>query len=161
MGLSLSAMGVHRSAQSALNRIHNTHLHTHTYAQRTQVDCLFDLTLSCTELISQPELGLLAHLILWTLALAKSLRLNWLSACKMMECSLLMRIKKYCRLCLYIQYMYCTSGDLSVQLLKFVNNITVLGLVREGEESAYRQTGGWTAGAVATTWNWTCSKLWR
>lgn len=43
MDLSLSAMGVHKSAQSAPERIQGTHRHTHTHGQRAQVDCLRDL----------------------------------------------------------------------------------------------------------------------
>ena len=33
----------------------------------------------------------------------------------------------------------CTSGDLSVQLLKFADDTTIIGLIRDGDESAYRR----------------------
>ncbi|KAJ8354820.1 hypothetical protein SKAU_G00223870, partial [Synaphobranchus kaupii] len=33
----------------------------------------------------------------------------------------------------------CTSGDPSVKLLKFADDTTVIGLIRDGDESAYRQ----------------------
>lgn len=69
--LSLSAMGVHKPAQSALRRIQDTD----TYAQRTQVDCLLDFLprhFRRTHFTVRKQ----AHLILWTLALAKSFRLN-------------------------------------------------------------------------------------
>ncbi|KAK0148957.1 putative RNA-directed DNA polymerase from transposon BS [Merluccius polli] len=33
----------------------------------------------------------------------------------------------------------CTSGDPSVRLLKFADNTTVIGLIRDGDESAYRR----------------------
>ncbi|KAI3353828.1 hypothetical protein L3Q82_005043 [Scortum barcoo] len=33
----------------------------------------------------------------------------------------------------------CTSGDLNVKLLKFADDTTVIGLIRDGDESAYRQ----------------------
>ncbi|KAK3553460.1 hypothetical protein QTP70_003505 [Hemibagrus guttatus] len=33
----------------------------------------------------------------------------------------------------------CTSTDLSVKLLKFADNTTVIGLIQDGDESAYRQ----------------------
>ncbi len=34
---------------------------------------------------------------------------------------------------------YCTSKDPSVKLLKFVDDTTVIGLIEDGDESAYRQ----------------------
>jgi hypothetical protein len=33
----------------------------------------------------------------------------------------------------------CTSGDPSVKLLKFADDTTVIGLIRDGDESAYRR----------------------
>ncbi len=33
----------------------------------------------------------------------------------------------------------CTSKDLSVKLLKFTNDTTLIGLIQDGDESAYRQ----------------------
>ena len=33
----------------------------------------------------------------------------------------------------------CTSGDPSVQLLKFADDTTIIGLIRDGDESAYRR----------------------
>ena len=33
----------------------------------------------------------------------------------------------------------CTSGDSSVKLLKYADDTTVIGLIRDGDESAYRQ----------------------
>uniref|UniRef100_A0AAQ6IJQ8 Reverse transcriptase domain-containing protein n=1 Tax=Anabas testudineus TaxID=64144 RepID=A0AAQ6IJQ8_ANATE len=33
----------------------------------------------------------------------------------------------------------CTSGDPSVKLLKYADDMTVIGLIRDGDESAYRQ----------------------
>ncbi|KAL0159408.1 hypothetical protein M9458_043133, partial [Cirrhinus mrigala] len=33
----------------------------------------------------------------------------------------------------------CTSKDPSVKLLKFADDTTVIGLIRDGDESAYRQ----------------------
>lgn len=59
------------------------HTATHAYGQRTQADCLPDLYFITYrgELISQWESGPLTHLIQWTSALAKSLRLNRVWAC--------------------------------------------------------------------------------
>src|SRR4029434_4212712 len=34
---------------------------------------------------------------------------------------------------------YCTSGDPSVQLLKFADDTTIIGLIQDGDESAYRR----------------------
>lgn len=66
MGLSLSAMVVHKPCPDS------TH-DTHPYAQRTHVDCLLDLLPShAQETNFTLRLGLKLHLILWTLELAKS-----------------------------------------------------------------------------------------
>ena len=54
----------------------------------------------------------------------------------------------------------CTSSDPSVKLLKFADDTTVIGLIRDGDESAYRRDS-WPSGAVRTTWSSTRSKLWR
>ncbi len=48
----------------------------------------------------------------------------------------------------------CTSKDPSVKLL--------IGLIQDGDESAYRQeVRSWLSGAVLTTWSLTRSKQWR
>src|SRR4029434_1230878 len=36
----------------------------------------------------------------------------------------------------------CTSGDPSVKLLKFADDTSVIGLIRDDDESAYRREGG-------------------
>ncbi len=56
----------------------------------------------------------------------------------------------------------CTSKDPSVKLLKFADNTTLIGLIQDGDESAYRKgLRSWLPGAVLTTWSLTRSKLWR
>ncbi len=48
----------------------------------------------------------------------------------------------------------CTSKDPSVKLQKFADDITVIGLIKDGDESAYRQEVEQLAVcAVLTTWN--------
>ncbi len=48
----------------------------------------------------------------------------------------------------------CTSKDPSVKLLKFADDITVISLIKDGNESAYRQEVEQPAVcAVLTTWN--------
>ena len=42
----------------------------------------------------------------------------------------------------------CTSKNLSVKLLKFADDIAVIGLIRDGDDSAYRPPGGGTAGPM-------------
>ncbi len=56
----------------------------------------------------------------------------------------------------------CTSKDPSVKLLKFADDTTLIGLIQDGDESAYRQQVKELAVcAVLTTWSWTLSKQWR
>ena len=63
----------------------------------------------------------------------------------------------------------CTSKDPSVKLLKFADDTTVIGLIQDGDESAYRlevEPGllsvlSWLSGAVLTTWSSTRSRQWR
>ncbi len=55
----------------------------------------------------------------------------------------------------------CTSKDPSVKLLKFADDTTLIGLIQDGDESAYRQEVKELSGAVLTTWSWTRSKHWR
>ncbi len=56
----------------------------------------------------------------------------------------------------------CTSKDLSVELLKFADDTTLIGLIQDGEDSAYRQEvkelAVWCS---LTTWSGTRSKQWR
>ena len=50
----------------------------------------------------------------------------------------------------------------SVRLLKFADDTTVIGLIWDGDKSAYTQeVDSWPSGAVRTTWSWIRSKLWR
>ncbi len=58
----------------------------------------------------------------------------------------------------------CTSKDPSIKLLKFADDNTLIGLIQDGDESAYclyRRLWSWLSGAVLTTWSLTRSKLWR
>ncbi len=56
----------------------------------------------------------------------------------------------------------CTSKDLSVKLLKFADDTTVIGLIKDGDESAYRQEVEQLAvWCTLTTWSVTRSKQWR
>ncbi len=54
----------------------------------------------------------------------------------------------------------CTAKDPSVKLLKFADDTTIIGLIHNGDESAYRQEVKELrlSGAVTTTWS---SKQWR
>ncbi len=54
-----------------------------------------------------------------------------------------------------------TSKDPSVKLLKFPDNTTLIGLILDGDESAYRRLRSWLSGAVLTAWSWTRSEQWR
>ncbi len=49
----------------------------------------------------------------------------------------------------------CTSKDPSVKLLKFSDDTTLISLIQDGDESAYRQEvlRSWLSGAVLTTWS--------
>ncbi len=49
----------------------------------------------------------------------------------------------------------CTSTDQSVKLLKFADDTTVIGLIQDRDESAYRlkRLSSWLSGAVTTTWS--------
>ncbi|KAL0151023.1 hypothetical protein M9458_053536 [Cirrhinus mrigala] len=53
----------------------------------------------------------------------------------------------------------CTSKDPSVKLLKFADDTTVIGLIRDGDESAYRQEVEQLSLWCSTTWSSTRSKL--
>ncbi len=56
----------------------------------------------------------------------------------------------------------CTSKDPSVKLLKFADDTTVIGLIKDGDESAYRQEVEQLAvWCTLTTWSLTRSKQWR
>ncbi len=46
-----------------------------------------------------------------------------------------------------------TSKDPSVKLLKFPDNTTLIGLILDGDESAYRRLRSWLSGAVLTAWS--------
>ncbi len=70
-----------------------------------------------------------------------------------------------CVLCPLVFSLYtndCTSKDPSVKLLKFADDTTLIGLIQDGEESAYRQEvkelAVWCS---LNTWSSTRSKLWR
>ncbi len=58
----------------------------------------------------------------------------------------------------------CTSKDLSVELLKFADDTTLIGLIQDGEDSAYayrqevKELAVWCS---LTTWSGTRSKQWR
>ncbi len=51
----------------------------------------------------------------------------------------------------------CTSKDPSVKLLKLADDTTVISLIKDGDESAYRlclqRLSSWLSGAVLTTWS--------
>ncbi len=54
----------------------------------------------------------------------------------------------------------CTSKDPSIKLLKFADDNTLIGLIQDGDESAYclyRRLWSWLSGAVLTTWSLTRS----
>ncbi len=56
----------------------------------------------------------------------------------------------------------CTSKDPSVKLLKFADDTTLIGLIKDGDESAYRQEvkelAVWCS---LNNWSSTRLKLWR
>ncbi|KAK3507917.1 hypothetical protein QTP70_002915, partial [Hemibagrus guttatus] len=54
----------------------------------------------------------------------------------------------------------CTSTDPSIKLLKFADDTTVIGLIQDGDESAYRQEIE-LPGVVVTIWSSTHSKQWK
>ncbi len=47
----------------------------------------------------------------------------------------------------------CTFKDPSVKLLKFEDDTTLIGLIQDGDESAYRRLRSWLSGANLTTWS--------
>ncbi len=55
--------------------------------------------------------------------------------------------------------MKCKSSkDPSVKLLKFADDTTLIGLIQDGDEPAYRRLRNWLSGAVLTTWSLKRSK---
>ncbi len=47
-----------------------------------------------------------------------------------------------------------TSKDPAVKLLKFADDTTLIGLIQDGDKSAYRQeVKNWLSGSVLTTWS--------
>ncbi|KAJ0006380.1 hypothetical protein NQD34_013653 [Periophthalmus magnuspinnatus] len=57
----------------------------------------------------------------------------------------------------------CTSSHDSVKLVKFADDTTLIGLISDSDESAYRRGRwtGWCPGAAATTWSSTPRRQWR
>ena len=63
----------------------------------------------------------------------------------------------------------CISSHHFVKLIKFTDNTTLMGLISDGDESAYRRGVdglvswciGWCPGATATTWSSISRRQWR
>ncbi len=55
----------------------------------------------------------------------------------------------------------CTSKDPSVKLLKFADDTTLIGLIQDSEESAYRQEVKELAVCAVLTWSSICLTQWR
>ncbi len=62
----------------------------------------------------------------------------------------------------YLYTNYCASKDPSVELLKFADDTTLVGIIQDGDESAYRQEDkSWLFGAVLTTFSFTTPGRWN